>query len=101
MAISGLFGNKRKAREIIEQLPGAAVEPGKAVRLVFHAALFKDHTGREMNLSMGVNAPKGNYSEVIDAVREAGGFWVEYGHQPGSAFIPWPPAAIDVLPAEL
>jgi hypothetical protein len=100
MVLSNLIGNRKTTRELIEQLPEASVESGKAIRIVFHAPLFKDVTGREMNLSLNINAPDGNYSQVIDAVREAGGFWVAYEHQPGSAFIPWPPAAIDVLPAQ-
>lgn len=75
-------------------------DPGDVVCMVrFYANRFRDQDSRDVNLILSVRVEGGDFEKVIEAVRQEGGFWVKSERQAGAWFVPWPPAAIEVIPA--
>lgn len=69
------------------------------VTITFIGYPFKAPEGADGSLSYSVTVADGDFSTVIEAVREFGGIYIPAADKNGDFwFLPWPPAAVRIRP---
>ncbi len=72
---------------------------GKPCIISFIGFSFQTPEGEPMKLNFVVDLENGDYQAAIDAVRENGGVYLESPGKPDVTwFLPWPCAAVRIVP---